>query len=312
MPEVNAVHVDRPLTDISLKYKNEALIGLQIMPIILVGKRSDKYWVYAKEDSYKAPDDTLGPMSMPNEMDWKTSTDNYSVKDYGLGEWVPQEAIDNADQPLAPLADASEILTDQLLLNEEIRIATKVFTAATYPVGNKVTLSGTSQWSGSADDPIKNVQDAVEACFYRANTLVFGIDAWLVFRRLPEVLDAVKAIAGTTLVGGMATPSAVANLFEVDRVLIGRARKGTNKEGQTATFGRVWGKHMSAHYIKPGSLNPKSLTFGGTFKEQQFLAYREFDGKRGVKGAHYVKVAHNGDEKVMASDLGYMIENAVA
>jgi hypothetical protein len=39
--------------------------------------------------------------------------------------------------------------------------------------------------------------------------------------------------------------------------------------------------------------------------------YTEFDGKRGIKGANYIKVAWNSDEEIIANDLGYMIVNAV-
>ena len=56
----------------------------------------------------------------------------------------------------------------------------------------------------------------------------------------------------------------------------------------------------------------KTITFGATFSETRRQTQRDFDPKRGVKGAHYLKVAWNSDEKVIASDLGYMIENAVA
>ena len=41
------------------------------------------------------------------------------------------------------------------------------------------------------------------------------------------------------------------------------------------------------------------------------MTMRDFDPKRGVKGAHYIKVAWNSDEKIVASDLGYFIQDAV-
>jgi len=312
MPEAKDLHVDKALSTVSVQYRNDELIGSEVMPMVPVGMRSDKYYIYQKDDSYKIPDDMVGPKAMPNEVDWKTSTDNYSVKDYALGDYVPQEVIDNADQPLSPLADTAEFLSNLLRNAFEVRIAAKVFTAANYPAANKVTLAGATQWSGASDNPLGDVMTAIEACFMRANTLVFGIDAWLVFRKLPEILDAVKSSTRFQSSGGLATQSEVAALFDVERVLVGRARKVTSKEGQTTTFGRIWGKHMSALFVPKGSLNTKSIAWGVTFSESNMLTYREFDGKRGVKGAHYVKNGWNTDEKIVASDVGYMIENAVA
>lgn len=312
MPEARDLHVDSVLSNLSVQYRNEEMIWRAIMPEIKVTKRSDVFFRYAKENSFRVYDDKIGPRSMANEIDYGQSPDNYSVKDHALADWVSQEEIDNADTPLAPESDANDNLNSALDVAQEQRVSAVVFAAGTYPVGNKVVLAGATQWSGASDNPIKDVQDAVEGCFVRANTLVFGIDAWLVFRRLPEILDAVKAIAGTSLAGGMATPDAVANLFEVERILIGRSRYITTKEGQTVTFARLWGKHMAAMHIKPGAAAVRSITFGKTFVETQRMTMRSFDEKRGLKGAHYIKTGWNSDEKIIASDLGYFIENAVA
>lgn len=246
-----------------------------------------------------------------NEADWGVASDNYSVKGHALGDWLPQEVIDNADNPLQPEIDTNEFLNMLLDNQQEQRVANIVFNAASYPTGNKTTLSGTAQWSGSADDPIGDILTAVETCFIRANTLIFGADAWKIFRKLPEVLDAVKgATRQQAASGGLATTTEVANLLEVERVLVGRGRYLSSKEGQTATYARLWGKHCAALYVEP---NPgiKSIIFGAVFSETIRQTQRDFDPKRGVKGAHYIKVAWNSDEKVIASDLGYMIENAV-
>jgi hypothetical protein len=295
-----------------VQYRNEDMIWRDVMPEVKVNKRSDLYWKYSKDNAYRSFDDKIGPKSMANEVDFAVSTDNYSVKDHALADWVTQEEIDNSDSPLAPESDSNDFVNSSLDVAQEQRVSAIVFAAATYPAANKVTLAGATQWSGASDNPIKDVQDAVEGCFVRANTLVFGIDAWLVFRRLPEITDAVKAIAGTNLSGGLATPDAVANLFEVDRVLVGRSRYLSSKEGQTSTFARLWGKHMAALNVKAGDIGIRSISFGKTFTETRRFTMRSFDEKRGLKGAHYLKTGWNSDEKVVASDLGYFIENAVA
>ncbi len=312
MPEARSLHIDAILTNLSVKYRNADMIWPLIMPVVQVGKRSDKFFRYNKEESFKLADDKIGPKSLPNEVDWGMTTDNYSVKDHALGDWLPQEVLDNADSPLQPEVDTNDFLNMLLDVAEEKRVADIVFNAASYPTGNKVALSGTAQWGGSTDNPINDIITAVEGCFIRANTLVFGIEAWQKFRQLPEILDAVKAATRFDATpGGLATQSEVASLFDVERVLIGRSRYISTKEGQTPTYTRLWGKHCSALHIAP---NPgiKTITFGATFSETNRLTMRDFDPKRGVKGAHYVKVAWNSDEKVIASDLGYMIENAVA
>ena len=311
MPEAKDLHVDQTLTNLSLKYANEAMIWAMLMPLVPVGKRSDIFYQYNKEDSYRLHNDALGPKSLPNEVDWGVSTQNYSVKDHGLGDWLPQADIDNADNPLRPEADTNEFLNLLLEIAQEKRVADIVFNAASYPTGNKVQLSGTGQWGQSADDPIGDLLTAIESCFMRANTVAMGQETWMTFRKLPEVLDAVK---GSTRYqgspGGLATAEECRGLFEVENWLVGRSRYITSKEGQTPTYARLWGKHCAAmHVVKNPGI--RSITFGMTFSETRKQTQRTFDAKRGVKGAHYIKVAWNSDEKVVASDLGYLIQDAV-
>ena len=97
--------------------------------------------------------------------------------------------------------DANDFLNEWLMLDREVRVAKLVFAAATYAAGHKTDLAA-AKWGADADDPIANIQAAVNGCFARANTLVFGHDAWEKFRILPEVLDAVKSSTRMQDAGG--------------------------------------------------------------------------------------------------------------
>ena len=315
MPPIGSLHIDQALTNLSVRYQNQAMIWPAVLPLIPVNKRSDKYFVYNKEDSFTLADDTVFPKAMPNEMDWGTSTGNYSVTDHAFADWLPEEVIENADVPLQPEVDTNDYLNLLLDVAQENRAASLVFNAANYNASNQVTLSGTSQWSNAASTPISDIQNAIESCFGpggRANTLVLGIDTWKALRINPQILDAVKAATRLqSSNGGVATRDEVATLFEVDQILVGRARYNTAKQGQTASFSRLWGKHAAALYVEK-SPGIRSITFGATFCETRRQTQRDFDVKRGVKGAHYIKVVWNSAEVVIANDAGYFIQNATA
>ena len=310
MPPLSSMHVDAVLTNLSIKYRNDEMIWPLIMPVVKMNKRSDIFFTYNKADSFKAVDDSMGPTGLANEVDWGVANDNYSVKDHGLGDWIPQAMIEEADNPLQPEVDTNDFLNLCLDVAQEKRVADKIFAAATYPVGNKVQLAGNDQWGQSSDDPIADVETAIESCFQRANTLVFGLDAWIIFRKLPEIVTSIKAMAGVTLDSGRVSAADVAAFFEVDRVLIGRSRYNTAKPGQAASYSRLWGKHMAALHVAkaPGV---KTITFGVTVSEMLRTTYRDFDGKRGTKGSHYIRPAWNSDEKIVASDCCYFVETCV-
>ncbi len=145
MPTPALLHVDSILSNLSIQYVNEDMIWRLLMPIVPVGKRSDKYPVYSKPDTYRVTDDSVGPKAMPNEIDWSLSIDNYSVSDHALGDWMSQEEIDNADTPISVDMDTNDNLNRALELKQEDRVAGKIFLAGTYPSGNKVQLSGTAR-----------------------------------------------------------------------------------------------------------------------------------------------------------------------
>jgi hypothetical protein len=306
-----AMHVDSVLTNLSMKYRNDDMIWPLVMPVLKVNKRSDIWYVYNKADSFKLVDDSMGSTDLANEVSWGVATDNYSVKDHGLGDWLAQSVINNSDNPLQPEIDTNDFLNMCLDVAQEKRVVDKVFAAASYPVGNKVQLAGNDRWGLATDDSLNDVETAIEACFQRANTLVFGADVWLVFRKLPEVVDAIKAMAGTTLQGGKVSAEQVAAYFEVERVLVGRARYNTAKPGQAASYSRLWGKHVAALHVNK-SPGIKTIMFGATVSQMLRTTARDFDSKRGTEGAHYIRPAWNSDEKIVAADCGYFIEDAIA
>ena len=309
MPEPRDMHVNRPLTNFSLQYKNEEYIWPLLMPVVKVAFRSDKYWVLTKEDAYRTHDDKIGPTAMANEIKWGLSNETYAVVDHALSDWVAQTEIDNADSPLAPLAETNYNINVGLDNTQEKRVADVIFASASYGTN---TTTPSPLWGASSDTPIKDVQDAIDATFMRANTLVFGQEAWSTYRRLPEILDACKAVkkGGGSFAGGMVSEQEVATLFEVQRVIVGRGRYTTSKKGQTATYARTWGKHMAAlHVGKPGI---KSIGFAFTFSEMKKKTFTVKDLARGTKGATLVKVAWNSDEKVVAADCGYFLDSVIS
>ena len=45
MPTLHDVHIDGPLSNVSIAYKNENYIADQVFPALAVAKKSDKYFV---------------------------------------------------------------------------------------------------------------------------------------------------------------------------------------------------------------------------------------------------------------------------
>lgn len=317
MPEGNELSVNATLTNVSLMYKPVGLIADQVCPDFPVIKKQGDFKSFNKEERFTIPDDRVGPKSVPNEVEFSTEEDTFSCKDHGLDEFVSNdEQAQAVGGPFNALIDATEFITNLLALGKEKQIADLYFAAGTYPVGNKVQLAGNSQWSDPVNStPIADIEDALAACFGDPNHITFGFETWKVLKQHPDILKAVTALGALLDHKGLATLNGVAELFGLQKALVGKARFNTAKKGQAASYSRLWGKHCAIHDIRKPSL--RGLFFGANFLwtppgMESRVAGTIPNAKRGLRGGTIVRVGESRVPKIVAPDTGYFIEDAVA
>jgi hypothetical protein len=308
----DAVHTLEALSAYSMAFRNEGTIWRSIAPLVTVTRRSDKYYVFEIGAEFNGTDDRIAPLADAREITMRFGDDNYSVEDYALGMWLAREAVDNADDPLRPMLRALANIRTQLENQHEKRVADKLFNAANVPVGHKVTLSGSSQWSNDASDPLGALQDLIDNMIVRPNTLLLGPDTWRIVRRHPAVAAAIFPSGGNAAVGGVSVAAqAFADYLELDSVIVGRRRLNTANVNQTASLSRIWGKNALLAYVNPSpAIDDMSLVY--TYSESQSNPVEDFDTKKGVKGAYYLKDGWNCDIKVVSWECGHLIDQAVA
>lgn len=303
-------------TAIALAYMNRAFIADQVLPRMPVTARTFKWDLRTKEDLFQLANTRVGRKGTPNEVEFTATEQSASVSDYGLDDVVPQEDIESANgKPgLDPLGRAVEGVAELIALDREKRVSDLVFAAATYPAANKTTLSGTTQWSDFVNsDPIAAILAAKEAGLVDYNVLVISSQVALKLRQHPKVVAALLPAGGNAATGGIVGLQAMADLFEVNQVLVGRAWYNTAKSGQTASMGRIWGKHAALLRIVPAAgVRGNDITFGGTAAFGTRIAGTIPEPKVGLRGGQRVRVGESLKELVMASDAGYFFENAVA
>lgn len=308
-----ALFVVQPhLTAIAVAYQNERMIADAVLPRVQVPGSTFKYTVYDKRDTFTIPDTKVGRTSRPNEVDWHATEQSSSVVPYGLEEPIPQEDIDNAaGTPIDPEMQATEQLTDLVALDREQRAANLVFNANSYAAANKTTLTNApgSQWSDPASNPTQVITDAIDTMIVRPNTLVLGrrVCTWL--RRNPNIVKAYNQTLGDQ---GKVPMAFLSELFEIPNILVGESWVNTQKKGQAGQFARLWGLHAALLYINPVSATTKSMTFGVTAQWGERIAGTRVDPDIGLKGGTRVRVGEEVKELVLANDLGYFFQNAVA
>lgn len=304
--------LDTRLTGIALAYTNKTLIADSVLPRVPVGNQTFKWLNHTRADRFTIPNTRIGRKGQPGEVEFSATETPGQVFDYGLDDVVPNDDIASAPQGYDPLGNAAEGLTDLVLLDREVRVASLVFNAGTYPVGNKVTNSAGSYWDVEANNPVAQITDLLNGMLMRPNIAVFSRKVFDALRRHPKVIAAVFPIGGNAAQGGMANRQQLADLFELEEVLVGEGFVNTAKPGQTANIVRVWGNHAAfLHRNRLANTRSPQMTFGYTAQWQGRVAGRMDEPKTGLRGAIRVRVGESVNEIVCAADVGYFVENAI-
>jgi hypothetical protein len=302
-----AVHVDTLMSNFSLMYANEEYVGERLMPVVNVAKRSDKFASYPKRERFAFPDDEMGTRSSPNELTETRTTDNYSVKDYGLKNFLDLETAVNEDAPLNEMLDLLEAPNEGLAFKREKRISTIVVTSGNYG-GNTGAITSTNWNDSTGGTIIGDIQNAVSSVWRgQTPTKLVGvcpIGVWNsgIFNN-PALAERFKYTAG-----GPTLVQQVANFFGLDELYVCKAREDTANDGQTASYARIWSTDVFAVLAVAMRPTLRSLHFGSTFRMNGTPITTEWtDPSLGVRGGLWAKVAVSEDHKVCAGDAGYLI-----
>lgn len=300
------------LTAIAIAYQNPAvaLINEQTLPVVGVGRTDFSYSKYADDHAlYTLPRMKTSPTSKVNRIQLASTRLTDSTYDNALS--MPLSFYDSnrpADEPIKPEQAATEFLSGLVRLQREVEVAALVFDADSYATGCKEELTGGNQFDETTSVPLRVISDGLAAPLVRPNRLIFGPKAWKYFRTHADVVAAVLGNSGTK---GLASREAVAQLFEVEMVLVGQGWVNTALPGETPVMTRVWANHIAAVYFDQAAARVGGMTFGATFRYGNFVAGTLPDPEMGLRGGQLVKVGESISPKIVASSAGYFWENAV-
>lgn len=313
-------HIDVVLSNISVAYPNNEFVGNRLFPTVRVTKVSDKYYIYGKEGWVVEPGgDLRAPGTVANEIPGlKMSTDTYFAQEHALQIPVTDEERDNVDSPLEPDRDATNLVTSKVLLARELAIQSKVTTAANYPTGYTVTLSGTAQWNDYVNsDPIADVRTGVRkihaGIFVEPNTAVIPYQVMSILEDHPDFIERIKYSQR-----GVLTPEIIASILSIPNVIIPGVGYNTANPGQVESLSYLWGKDVLLAYVNP-TPGRKQISYGYEFVQptnglvQAIDRWRETNRKSDI-----IRVARKYDLKFIAVDstgdtlAGYLIKAAIA
>lgn len=266
--------VDPVLTTVAQGYKNADLVGFSLFPQVPVDLRGGKVIVFGKE-AFKTYNTLRSPGAAIKRIQVQYGDASYALEAHSLAAQVPVEISSEAQSyPGVDVAARSVgTVMKSMLLELELAQAKLATTAGNYAADNKVTLSGTSQWSSDSSDPVDAIDTAREAIRGATgvypNTILFGPKAWKAFKNN----DAVKSNIKYTQ-RAIVTEQIAASLIEVPNVVVGKGVSAADD----GTLSDIWGNYCVLAYTAIGSLSAEEPSYGYTYRLR---------GNPAVESPHY-------------------------
>lgn len=295
---------DPALLAVAQGYVMQELIADRVMPRVVTPKKEFKYFRATKAQRMTVPATLVGRKSRPTEVDFSLTETSGSVTDYGLDSGVPQDDIDNAYAGFNPLNNAAAGLTELILLDREVRVAGIFNTATNF--GTSETLSGPKQFTDANSNPIAVINAALDGTLHRPNVMVLGTVAWTALKQHPEIVKATQRNSGDA---GNASKQAVAELFELDEVIVGTSYINSAARGKNATYDRVWGANIALIKRNPQARLDNGSAFAITAQYRQRLAGAMQDQHIGLRGGQRVRVGESVAELVIDPFAGHLIKD---
>lgn len=328
-PSRSDVHVNRPLTNISIAFiqSDESFVAGRVFPTIPVTKQSDSYFTYDRGEFNRDEMEERTPGTESAGTNYQISTDTYFAKTRALHVNIADQVRANADSPIQLDREATLLITGKALINREKNWVSAFFTSGnpgdtwTFDVDGAATRSASFDplnssnnnvvfWDDASSTPIEDVRllkrFVLERTGFMPNTLTLGR---AVFDALVDHPDIVGRLdRGQTSGTAMVNKDSLAALFELQQILVMDAVENTGVEGQTSVHAFIGGKHALLSYrpVVPGLMTPSA---GYTFSWTGLIG-SGVDGMR-IKRfrmdhleSDRVEIDNSYDQKLTSADLG--------
>lgn len=326
-PSQSDLHINQPLTNVSIAYlqNSSAYIADKVFPRVPVAKQSDLYIKYSKSDWRRTDAAKRAPGTETKGVGWKYSQDTYFCHVYGVHKDLDDQVRANADSIFNLDRDATEFVTNQLLLKRDLDWNAAFFAADKWDT--EVSGSGGTpdfqQWDEADSDPIGDMArwtiEFRKQTGMAPNTLVLGAHTMAALKQHPDIIDRIKYTQR-----GVVTTDLLASLFDVERILVSYATVGSGAEINDAadqdagtTYSFMSDSKSALLCYTPSSPSLMTPAAGYTFTWNGYLAGNGYGIRmKRFRMDHIASDRVEGemtyDMRVVSPDMGVFLSSAVA
>lgn len=312
-PSVNQVHINRPLTNISIAYVQSAkdFVADKVFPMVPVKQQSDLYFTYPNDYWFRTEAEVRAEASESAGSGYTVdATQSYNCKPLAVHKDVGDQVRANADAPLDMDRDATLFVTQQLLLKREKDFMNQYMKAGIWTGHTAGDFTPGNLWDATNGDPLKDIdslkQEMKGKTSFLPNTLVVSADVFFVLRNNPLILERIKYTQK-----GIISEDLLASLFGVEKFLVASAVQNTAAEGKTKSNSFLLTNKALLCYSNPAPslMMPSAgyiFTWNGLYGGSAYGA-KISTMRMDLKKADRVEGEMAYDMKQVASDLGVLL-----
>lgn len=270
------VHVNAPLTNFALQFRNRAFVAEQIFTVVPVVKESDLYYTFQREE-LRDVDTLRAAGALAKEVEWVPSTAVYTAEEYALRHLLADRIVNNADVPVRPRLNTVAKIMKWIMLGQEKRVQQIAQNSA-----NAVaTVAASPKWDGTSPTIEKDIDTAKDSVRNNAgvepNTILLAENVKDVVKRDSTIRDLIRYVinlgdGNRDLLMNGELPPVMWNLA----IIIAGATEDTSKIGASSSIAKIWNDAVPVFYREQAvSLDAISWGYIMRVQNQIVKSYRD-------------------------------------
>nr|WP_309594671.1 major capsid protein [Moraxella osloensis] len=302
------VVIDQVLTTVVQGFVLAENVGRYLFPTVPVTRSGGKVVMFTERD-FIVYQTQRAKGSNTKRIDIGYEGQPYALELHSLEGKVPRENLRDAEQTAPSIKLGVRAVNKAMrgiMLPLEVQQANIARDPNNYPASNKVAMSGTSQWTDPSSNPVGDIEKGKEvirqSCGTDPNTLVLSPAAFKALKDHPAIAKRLTITAD----GKAITAAMLADLFEIDNVVVGKAVKWDDIENKVVD---VWGNDAVLAYTPTAAeLDKEMPAFGYTYSMEGH-PYAEPNYYDNNAKTYFYPVTHERVPVIAGIHAGYLMSN---
>ena len=305
--------------EFDLASEDAGYIATQVLPVMSVASQAGNFGKIPLEQLLQQRETLRAPGSGYARGNWTFDKATYATDEHGA-----EEPVDDREAKMyAEYFDAEQVSTmrafSSVLRNAEQRVADAVFNATTWNGGALTTAVG-NEWDKNhiADaTPIADVEAAVHKVYDGSglwpNALIINRKVFRALRNIDDIVERINSEgAGNPSKPSDVTAAMLAQVFDLEFVIVAGTSRNSAKEGQAATPTQIWSDEYAMVCRIATSSDMREPCIGRTFhwsSDGSSIGGTVESYRDEVIRGNVIRVRHDVDEVILYPQAGHLLSN---